>query len=155
MDVDVDSLTISTGHWEALGAQAAIIRRTVFVVEQQVPEEEEWDGLDLSCTHFLAWLPTTAKSTEPPPPVGTARLLPDGHIGRVAVLANARGKGVGVALMKAAIDAARQQKHERVVLSSQLHALAFYEQLGFVAYGDVFMDAGIPHREMVLTLADA
>lgn len=150
--MDVDSLTIDTGRWEALGTQAAIIRRTVFVEEQQVPEEEEWDGLDPSCTHFLAWLPTTPESTEPPIPVGTARLLPDGHIGRVAVLASARGKGVGVALMNAAIDAARQQQHQRVVLSAQLHALAFYEQLGFVAYGDVFMDAGIPHREMVLTL---
>ncbi|MGS2743007.1 GNAT family N-acetyltransferase [Halomonas sp. LS-001] len=151
----VDSLTINTGRWEALGEHAGIIRRAVFVVEQQVPEEEEWDGLDPSCTHFLAWLPTTPESTDQPTPVGTARLLPDGHIGRVAVLASARGKGVGVALMKAAIDAARQQKHERVVLSSQLHALPFYEQLGFCAYGDVFMDAGIPHREMVLTLADA
>lgn len=146
----MESLTISTGRWEALGAHATTIRHTVFVAEQQVPEKEEWDGLDPSCTHFLAWLPTTPQSQ--PRPVGTARLLPDGHIGRVAVLADARGQGVGVALMNAAIEAACQQQHERVVLSAQLHALAFYERLGFYAYGDVFMDAGIPHREMALTL---
>ena len=147
----MDTLTIDTGRWEALGKHAAMIRHAVFVAEQQVPEEEEWDGLDPSCTHFLAWLPTPPQSI----PVGTARLLPDGHIGRVAVLAHARGKGIGVALMNAAIDAARQQQHKRVILSAQLHALPFYEQLGFCAYGDVFMDAGIPHREMVLTLPNA
>ncbi|XKF14735.1 GNAT family N-acetyltransferase [Halomonas sp. BLK-85] len=143
------TLTIETGRWEALGSHAAPIRRLVFVIEQQVPEEEEWDGMDTHSTHFIAWQDADG---DQPSPIGTARLLPDGHIGRVAVLKEQRGLGVGVALMQAAIDAARQQGHARVVLSAQLHALAFYEHLGFVAYGDTFMDAGIPHREMVLTL---
>ncbi|WP_404413541.1 GNAT family N-acetyltransferase [Vreelandella aquamarina] len=143
------TLTIETGRWEALGSHAAPIRRLVFVIEQQVPEEEEWDGMDTHSTHFIAWQDANG---DQPSPIGTARLLPDGHIGRVAVLKEQRGLGVGVALMQAAIDAARQQDHARVVLSAQLHALAFYEHLGFVAYGDTFLDAGIPHREMVLTL---
>lgn len=85
-------------------------------------------------------------------PVGTARLLPDGHIGRVAVLSSARGTGIGYQLMEAAIKAAREAGHSHAALSAQLHALAFYERLGFVAHGDVFMDAGIPHREMTLFL---
>lgn len=135
---------ISSGDWETLGPAASEIRRKVFIDEQNVPQEEEWDGLDTECLHFLAMLDGQ--------PVGTARLLPGAHIGRVAVLANARGTGIGVLLMQAAIEAARQAGHPQVVLSAQVHALAFYERLGFIAHGDEFLDAGIPHREMTLSL---
>ncbi|MGQ7260501.1 GNAT family N-acetyltransferase [Vreelandella sp. V005] len=135
---------ISSGDWETLGPAASEIRRKVFIDEQNVPQDEEWDGLDTECLHFLAMLDGQ--------PVGTARLLPDAHIGRVAVLANARGTGIGVVLMQTAIEAARQAGHPQVVLSAQVHALAFYERLGFIAHGDEFMDAGIPHREMALPL---
>lgn len=135
---------ISTGSWETLGPTASEIRRKVFIEEQSVPQDEEWDGLDPACQHFLAMLDQQ--------PVGTARLLPDGHIGRVAVLANARGTGIGVLLMQAAIEAARHAGHSQVALSAQVHALAFYERLGFIAHGDEFLDAGIPHREMTLSL---
>jgi len=138
------TVTVTSGDWESLGEPASLIRRVVFIDEQQVPQEEEWDGLDSACLHFLATLQGE--------PVGTARLLPDGHIGRVAVLSRARGKGIGYQLMQAAIHAARDAGHTQAVLSAQLHALAFYERLGFVAHGDVFMDAGIPHREMMLAL---
>ncbi|GEN28250.1 acetyltransferase [Halovibrio variabilis] len=137
--------SISTGDWATLGPAASEIRRIVFIDEQNVPQEEEWDGLDPECQHFLAMLDGQ--------PVGTARLLPDAHIGRVAVLADARGSGIGVLLMKAAIEAARHAGHSQVALSAQVHALAFYEQLGFVAHGEAFLDAGIPHREMTLSLA--
>ncbi|NDL70684.1 GNAT family N-acetyltransferase [Vreelandella alkaliphila] len=139
----VSTTTIVSGHWEALKDAASPIRRVVFIDEQNVPKEEEWDGRDEECIHFLA----TVEGT----PVGTARLLPDGHIGRVAVLASFRGSGIGYQLMEAAIRAAKSAGHTSVALSAQLHALAFYERLGFVTHGDVFMDAGIPHREMVLT----
>ncbi|WP_404473799.1 GNAT family N-acetyltransferase [Vreelandella venusta] len=135
---------IISGDWHTLGDAASAIRSTVFIDEQRVPQEEEWDGRDPECHHFLATLDGQ--------PVGTARLLPDGHIGRVAVLSSARGKGIGIQLMEAAIQAARDAGHTTAELSAQLHALAFYERLGFVAYGDVFMDAGIPHRHMALTL---
>ncbi|MEA2118174.1 GNAT family N-acetyltransferase [Halovibrio sp. HP20-50] len=137
--------SISTGDWAALGPAASEIRRIVFIDEQNVPQEEEWDGLDPECQHFLAMLDGQ--------PVGTARLLPDAHIGRVAVLADARGSGIGVLLMKAAIEAARHAGHTQVALSAQVHALAFYEQLGFATHGEAFLDAGIPHREMTLSLA--
>ncbi|AVI62767.1 GNAT family N-acetyltransferase [Halomonas sp. GFAJ-1] len=135
---------IVSGDWPTLGEAASAIRCTVFIEEQRVPQEEEWDGRDAECRHFLATLNGQ--------PVGTARLLPDGHIGRVAVLPSARGTGIGYQLMEAAIQAAREAGHAKAELSAQLHALAFYERLGFVAYGEIFMDAGIPHRDMALTL---
>ncbi|MBN8414157.1 MULTISPECIES: GNAT family N-acetyltransferase [Halomonas] len=138
-------VTIQHGGWEQLGEAASEIRHRVFVIEQNVPLEEEWDGRDPQCLHFLAIRGEQA--------LGTARLLPDGHIGRVAVLAEARGLGVGVALMRAAIDAAREQRFSQVELAAQTQALGFYEALGFVAEGEVFLDAGIPHRNMTLTLA--
>lgn len=135
---------ISTGDWETLGQAASEIRRQVFIEEQNVPINEEWDGLDPECQHFLALLDGQ--------PVGTARLLPDAHIGRVAVLADARGTGIGLLLMQAAIEAARHAGHAKVALSAQVHALAFYQQQGFIAHGDEFMDAGIPHQAMTLSL---
>ncbi|TLF51876.1 GNAT family N-acetyltransferase [Halomonas urmiana] len=140
------SVEIREGSWEALGPEATAIRRVVFIEEQRVPAEEEWDGRDSACRHFLA--------LQDGRPVGTARLLPDAHIGRVAVLAEARGSGIGVALMQAAIEAARRDGHPRVELAAQTHALAFYERLGFEAVGGEFMDAGIAHRNMHLPLQD-
>lgn len=139
------AVEIREGGWAALGAAASEIRRLVFIEEQRVPEEEEWDGLDPDCLHFLA--------LHRGEPVGTARLLPDGHIGRVAVLSRARGLGAGALLMRAAIDAARRHGHPSVELAAQTHALPFYARLGFEAFGDEFMDAGIPHRNMRLVLA--
>jgi len=140
----MQGIEIHTGNWAELGARASDIRRRVFIEEQQVSQEEEWDGRDDACLHFLAQRGDTA--------LGTARLLPDGHIGRVAVLQEARGMGVGVALMQAAIAAAQHQGHPAVELTAQTHALAFYERLGFTAFGDIFLDAGIPHRRMRLEL---
>lgn len=137
-------VTLQQGSWDELGAIAGEIRRLVFIEEQAVPVEEEWDGLDPDCLHILAWHGSKA--------LGTARLLPDGHIGRVAVLAEARGLGIGVALMQATIEAARSHGHAHVELAAQTHALPFYERLGFVAFGDEFIDAGIPHRNMRLPL---
>lgn len=139
-----ESVVIREGSWAELGETASEIRRVVFIEEQQVPLEEEWDGRDDTCRHFLALRGDTA--------LGTARLLPDGHIGRVAVRREARGLGIGVALMQAAIASARRLGHAQVELAAQTHALAFYENLGFTAFGEVFMEAGIPHRNMRLLL---
>lgn len=138
-------VTIEQGDWAALGEPAAEIRRQVFIEEQAVSQEEEWDGRDPQCTHFLAWWQEQ--------PVGTARLLPDGHIGRVAVIDRARGRGIGLQLMRAAIEAARCAGHAEVLLDAQTHALSFYRKLGFEAFGDEFLDAGIPHRSMKLPLS--
>ncbi|QJQ95739.1 MULTISPECIES: GNAT family N-acetyltransferase [Halomonadaceae] len=146
-----ESVTIQQGDWEELGALAGDIRRIVFIDEQFVPQEEEWDGRDGISLHFLAY---HADARFQGKPLGTARLLPDGHLGRVAVLAEARGLGIGLQLVKAGIEAARSQGHATIELSAQSHALAFYQRLGFVAHGDEFFDAGIPHRNMTLPLDD-
>lgn len=140
-----EALTIRDGSWTELGETASEIRRVVFIEEQQVPQEEEWDGRDHDCRHFLAV--DTAGQT-----LGTARLLPDGHIGRVAVLSEARGRGVGLALMEAVIASARHRGDKKVMLAAQIQALAFYARQGFVAEDDTFMEAGIPHRNMTLSL---
>ncbi|SHF02157.1 Predicted N-acyltransferase, GNAT family [Modicisalibacter ilicicola DSM 19980] len=138
------SIEIRQSSWEELAALASDIRRRVFIEEQDVPQQEEWDGRDPACLHFLAWRDGHA--------IGTARLLPDGHIGRVAVLEEGRGRGIGLLLMREAIEAARRRGDREVVLDAQVHALAFYRKLGFEAFGDEFLDAGIPHRSMRFSL---
>jgi len=119
------------------------IRRTVFIEEQNVTEEEEWDGLDATCIHFLA---------VDDRPVGTARLLSSGagtaKAQRVAVLASARRSGVGAALMAALEAEAARLGHTRILLGAQIRALPFYERQGYEAYGPEFDDAGIAHRMM-------
>lgn len=117
------------------------IRTTVFIHEQQVPEELEWDGLDSDCAHVLAF-------NECGDAIGTARMRSNGRIGRMAVLKDWRGRGVGRALLQMLLDLAVQQGLPRVTLSAQTHAIGFYERAGFHAVGEPFIDAGIPHRKM-------
>ncbi|MBJ80445.1 MAG: hypothetical protein CMH60_03925 [Myxococcales bacterium] len=120
------------------------VRRIVFMVEQAVPEAEEYDGLDKDCLHFMASLEDK--------PVGTARLrITDENQAkaeRVAVYKEVRGYGIGRLLMEALENKARSLGHQSMLLSSQTHAIPFYERIGYKAYGDIFMDAGIPHRWM-------
>jgi ElaA protein len=124
------------------------LRRTVFIEEQGVSEADEVDGLDGSAIHLLAF--------DGDVPVGTARLLVKGtmgKIGRVCVLRQARGTGLGAALIRAALAQFRAMPGiGRVTLGAQSHATGFYAALGFRVVGDEFIDAGIPHREMVLDL---
>ena len=121
------------------------IRHEVFVVEQGVPAALEWDGIDGDCRHALA-------EDGAGEAVGCARLLPDGHIGRMAVKAAWRGRGVGSALLAALVAEARAAGHARVVLNAQTQALAFYARQGFVASGEEFYEAGIAHRAMAKDL---
>ncbi|NRB03580.1 MAG: GNAT family N-acetyltransferase [Rhodobacteraceae bacterium] len=120
------------------------IRRIVFIEEQGVSEADEVDGLDDQAVQFLA--------TDNGQPVGTARMLikgGDAKVGRVAVLKERRGIGLGAALIRATVSYAAQTPGvNRVVLGAQTHAIGFYEQLGFSAFGPVYDDAGIPHRDM-------
>ena len=123
------------------------LRRAVFIDEQGIPEAEEIDDLDDEALHVLGWIDGV--------PVATARMFLDGSqgkIGRVCVLAQARGTGAGAAIMQGAIAALRDRGAATVKLSSQSYAIPFYEKLGFVAYGPEYPDAGIPHRDMVLEL---
>ncbi|RQP05086.1 MAG: GNAT family N-acetyltransferase [Paracoccus sp. BP8] len=125
------------------------IRREVFIVEQNVPEAEEWDGRDGAAIHLLA-------RDDSGRALGTARILVEGatgKIGRVAVLKSARGTGTGAALIRAALDELRALPGvTRAKLGAQTHAIGFYEKLGFAAYGPEYDDAGIPHRDMALEL---
>nr|WP_111301924.1 GNAT family N-acetyltransferase [Paracoccus saliphilus] len=124
------------------------LRRTVFIEEQGVAEAEEMDDQDDGAIHLLAW--------QGDRPVGTARLILKGDIGkigRVCVLPELRGTGLGGALMRAALDALRVRPGvARARLGAQTHAIGFYEKLGFVAEGPVYDDAGIPHRDMTREL---
>ena len=85
-------------------------------------------------------------------PVGTGRMKPDGHIGRMAVLKDCRGQGIGSAILTALLDIARQQQWSEVYLHAQVAAIPFYVKHGFTANGEQFMDAGIPHQSMVRRL---
>lgn len=129
-------------------AACRALRRVVFIDEQGVSEADEVDDLDEAALHLLA--------VRDGRPVGTARLLVAGEtvkVGRVCVLADQRGQGLGAALMQAAVGLARGLPGVGCVkLGAQTHALGFYERLGFVAFGPEFLDAGIPHRDMVLML---
>lgn len=134
-------IDISLHAWDDCRDAASAIRHAVFVDEQRVPVQEELDDNDVHCLHALAHAPDGLV-------VGTGRLLPDGHIGRMAVLRSWRGSGVGQALLLALVEAARARGHADVVLSAQLHAQGFYARHGFVAHGEVYQDAGIAHIAM-------
>jgi predicted GNAT family N-acyltransferase len=121
------------------------IREAVFVTEQGVPAALEWDGRDGGAIHLLAY-DSGGRA------VGTARLLPDGRLGRMAVLGPWRGRGAGSALLARAVEIARREGMARIHLSAQSRAEAFYVRHGFVAEGEEFEEAGIPHRRMVLAL---
>jgi predicted GNAT family N-acyltransferase len=136
-----EPVSIELGDWARLRDEATRIRFTVFVEEQQVPAEIELDDWDARCLHALA---RDAQGRA----LGTGRLLPDGHIGRMAVLASARGLGVGTALLHALMQAARERGHVEAVLSAQTHAVPFYARLGYTTMGEVYEEAGIPHVDM-------
>jgi predicted GNAT family N-acyltransferase len=135
---------IELRDWEHARAHASRIRQRVFVEEQRVPPEIEMDDLDAVSVHALAFVDGAA--------VGTGRLLPDGHIGRMAVLREARASGVGSAILERLVEEARRRGFREAVLSAQTHALAFYRKHGFEAFGEVYEEAGIPHQEMRRTL---
>jgi predicted GNAT family N-acyltransferase len=137
--------TIRVLDWQAAAPLARPVREAVFVVEQAVPVELEWDEHDASCRHAVA-LDAAGEA------VGTARLLPEGRIGRMAVRRAWRGKGVGAALMRALLDEALHSGMTRLVLHAQTHAAGFYRRFGFSARGGEFVEAGIPHLEMTLEL---
>jgi predicted GNAT family N-acyltransferase len=138
------AISVTTDHQTCFA-----LRHQVFVVEQGVPKEEEIDALDASATHLLA--------TQNGVAVGAARIVFQSQvakIGRVCVLQPMRGTGLGVALIKAAITIARATPGvTQAKLGAQTQALGFYQKLGFEAYGPVYDDAGIDHRDMVLELA--
>jgi predicted GNAT family N-acyltransferase len=139
--VDIVEFAVGQGDWPALAALATPVREAVFIQEQRVPPEMEWDTFDAASLHVVARAPDAH-------PIGTGRLLPDGHIGRMAVLSAWRNKGVGRALIESLIDAACERKMPHLILHAQTSAAGFYERFGFVREGAEFMEANIPHIRM-------
>jgi predicted GNAT family N-acyltransferase len=126
------------------GEWASSIRRSVFVEEQGIDESDEWDEYDPVSVHAVAWLNQTH--------VGTARLLPDGKIGRMAVLPEFRSQGIGSAMLLALLAVAKEKNLLQVRLSAQQQAVEFYSRHGFASFGEPHIEVGIVHQWMVLNL---
>jgi predicted GNAT family N-acyltransferase len=138
---------VAPADWPGDAAAIRAIREQVFVREQGVPADLEWDGLDVDCAHLLAYdMQGNA--------IGTARMQADGHIGRMAVLPEWRGRGVGSALLLMLIDLAATHELEEVFLDAQVSAADFYHRHGFIASGGEFSTAGIPHLRMARFTTD-
>lgn len=138
----MSKFNIVSADWATLKQDAQHIRELVFIQEQQIDALDEWDAQDPISLHFIVYGDLR--------PIATARLLDNNSIGRVAVLKEYRGQGIGKILMLDIIQQAKIQKRETLKLSSQVHAIAFYESLGFKAEGAEYLDCGIPHRDMTL-----
>lgn len=135
------TITITLNNWTIQKEAARSVREKVFVIEQQIPLEMEMDKSEEFSIHAVA---TDATGT----PVGTGRLLPDGHIGRMAVLASARGSGVGGQLLQSLMQAAKERGDKRVVLSAQSQVEGFYVRFGFNVISEEYVEAGIKHIDM-------
>ena len=133
---DAIQVTYDGEHADAIRA----IREQVFIVEQQIDADIEFDGLDPQALHVLIRVRGQF--------VGTGRILADGHIGRIAILADFRSLGLGAKVVQALVVAAREQGYPHVYLGAQKHAVDFYVKLGFSAYGDEFIEADIVHLAM-------
>lgn len=138
-NINLSKISIKTCDYQQCLNDIQHIRRVVFIEEQKVPVELEWDGLDEECIHFLAYYNNKA--------IATARLLSDGHIGRMAVLPAFRRQKVGHKLLKFIIALAKE-KSLKIRLSAQAHAVDFYVKHDFHITSNVYMDAGIPHFDM-------
>jgi predicted GNAT family N-acyltransferase len=142
----VPAVELRPATWADDRAALQSVRRRVFIEEQGIPESEEWDDIDPVARHVLAF----AKNRDA---VGTGRLEPTGKIGRVAVLAQYRGAGVGRRIMVHLVNHATESGFTKVYLHAQAAAAGFYARLGFRAEGPVFDECGIPHLRMTLGIA--
>ncbi len=120
------------------------IRNEVFTIEQKVPADLDYDEFDDTSKHVIVYSENS--------PVATGRILSDGHIGRVAVLKNFRGHGIGRIIIDKLIEYGKAQEYKTVYLGAQLTALGFYERLGFSSYGDMFLDGGLRHIMMKMEI---
>ncbi|PST95100.1 GNAT family N-acetyltransferase [Photobacterium iliopiscarium] len=138
--VDVNIVAFDEANKESI----RLVREQVFIQEQHIDPEIEFDGLDTQAVHVLV--------VGGEQPLGTGRILANGHIGRIAIMQAARGQGLGVKVVRALVEYAKQQGYPKVDLGAQTHAVDFYRKLGFTPYGDEFMEANIPHQAMVMLL---
>lgn len=140
--------SVNEVNWQDAAGELSLVREKVFIAEQRVPKRIELDGRDCECLHVLARL-------EDDTIIGTGRMLPNGHIGHIAVLLPYRGLGVGKAVLEKLLDVARAHHQSMVYLDCELEAVPFYESQQFLPEGRVFMEAGVPHQRMVRGLSPA
>jgi len=138
------ALHISAVSWAQAELELRHIREQVFIVEQSVPIDLEWDGLDADALHIIVRVHQQA--------VACARLLSNQHLGRMAVLSEWRGQGIGTHLLQFAIQHARTLGWHNIFISAQCHALDFYRKHGFMVASEAYLDAGISHCDMQLSL---
>ena len=138
----MSAYTMRSDRWNVLEADAKTVRTAVFIQEQNIAEHDEWDAEDAKSLHFVMYDQNRA--------IATARLLENNSIGRVAVLKNYRGQGIGQQLMQQIIAVAATEQRDFLKLSAQVHAIGFYENLGFSVEGESYLDCGIPHVDMLM-----
>jgi predicted GNAT family N-acyltransferase len=138
---EVRAFVVRAARWDGDGAKLRHVRRAVFIDEQRVPEALEWDAADAVCEHVLA--EDGAGNA-----IATGRLLADGHLGRIAVLAAWRGQGVGAAIFEHLVRIAESRGHRTLRLNAQTGAIGFYRRYGFVVCSEEFVEAGLSHRKM-------
>ena len=136
-----ENIKIHITSWRNDKEVLAKIRRHIFIEEQNVPEELEWDEHDNSSTHFFV--------TSDDRVIAVARLKTDGQIGRMGVLAEYRKQGIGSKLLNFILQLAANRNLDKVYLHAQTQAISFYEEHGFIAQGDIFFEVNIPHRQML------
>jgi len=137
--------TVCAVNWHDGEMMLRAVREAVFIREQGIAPELEWDGLDEGCRHVLVLSLQGAA-------IGCGRMCSDGHIGRIAVLPKWRGQKVGTAIVEAMLDYARTHGYAEVDVDAQTQAVSFYHSFDFIEEGAVFMDAGLPHIKMRLKL---
>ena len=135
---------VKHGRWDQLQQDAKLIRTQVFICEQGITEADEWDDQDVISQHFVIY--------DQDQPIATARLLQNHSVGRVAVVKAYRGQGIGQMIMLEIISYAQKQRLSVLTLSSQVHAISFYEKLGFTVQGNSYDEFGISHIEMTMNL---
>lgn len=146
----MEHCTVHLVSWHDGEPLLRAVREEVFMREQGVPAELEWDGLDEICRHVLA----LSKHGDA---IGCGRITPridgaEAHIGRIAVLPEWRGKQVGSAMLETLLEYAYSRHYPQVELNAQTQAIEFYRRFGFTELGEVFMDANMPHISMQLRL---
>ena len=135
---------VKHGRWDQLQQDAKLIRTQGFICEQGITEADEWDDQDVISQHFVIY--------DQDQPIATARLLQNHSVGRVAVVKAYRGQGIGQMIMLEIISYAQKQRLSVLTLSSQVHAISFYEKLGFTVQGNSYDECGISHIEMTMNL---
>jgi predicted GNAT family N-acyltransferase len=144
----IPDFIVEPATWAIDSEDLRAVRTQVFVIEQQVPEDEEWDEFDARSQHVIARDPAGNA-------IGTGRLTPKHTIGRMAILSAWRGKGVGKAILRVLIERARELRYPAIELHAQTHAIGFYADAGFIEFGEEYDECGIPLRSMLLKLDPA